>query len=167
MVGKEDEFLKKNSPDLIVTDISPTALRLADKIKCSALCIGNFSWIYILKRMSYHDKKEHVLEWLKESFSYSEFAVKLSLSMMMEGFSKTKKSSLLCRDVTQDKNLVMKRLGLYHPFVLTYLENKKLNEREIKNIHKKNVIMISEKITINKKIILSYFEGQNLLLAQI
>lgn len=117
-ISLEEERFKKNPADLIITDISPIGLRLAEKVGCPAISITNFSWTDILNHAEDHGKKDKVIQWLNESFSLAEFAIKLPFSTKLEGFLKTKKCSLLCRDVTAEKKHILNELRLHSPFVV-------------------------------------------------
>lgn len=162
---KEAKSFKENPADLVLTDISPMALRLAEMVGCPAITVGNFSWIDILKKMPFHEKKHSVLKWLKESFSLCDFAIKLPLSMSMEGFQKTIQSSLLCRDVTIKPEHTLENLGLDSRPVVVYIGD--IIPKRIKINNESNlpvIIMSGRSLNIENAQIYSY-EGQNVIAA--
>lgn len=101
-ISGEVDSLGKKPPDLIITDISPIALKLADKIGCPCATVANFSWIDILKLLPQHKAKERILDWLSECFEIPQLVIKLPFSMKMEGFrrSRIRDASLLYRKPT-------------------------------------------------------------------
>jgi hypothetical protein len=120
-LGNEREWISKeisdvvsnHSPDLIVTDISPMALKLAKKIGCPCATVANFSWIDLLEPLPHHKEKENVLEWLSESFAIPDLVIRLPFSMNMKGFrsSGIKKASLLYRKPTMSIDETVREIG--------------------------------------------------------
>lgn len=161
-ISQEYLRIQKNKPDLIISDISPMAMRLAEKIRCPSVAIGSFSWIDILERMPDHKEKKPVLRWLHESFRIPEFAIKLPLSMEMSGFSRIKRSRLLCRDLTENKSSVLKRLRIHSKPIVVYMgesDTKRLNIRH----HRESIITMKKNgILVNKRF-QKNIEGQNLI----
>ncbi len=166
-ISQEVASFRECPADLILTDISPIAVRLAQKVRCACITVGNFSWIDILKKLPYHKNKDVVLRWLDESFSIPEFAIKLPLSMNMEGFSKIKNASLLCRDVTCTKRQTLKELGLDSSPIVVYTGaqspawlkiNKKDNRIPL-------VTMRFNELQLENKVFSGYSESQNIIAA--
>lgn len=166
-ISKESAYFKDNPADLILSDISPMATRLAEKVRCPSVTIGNFSWIDILKNMQSHEKKGEILKWLMESFSISQFAIKLPLSMSMEGFVKLKDASLLCRDTTSTKKQTFEELGLDSSPVVVYFGDQIPRQLKIKKKHGTQIlIMLPGELLLNDKRIKSgHIEGQNIIAA--
>ena len=159
----ESEVLKKKKPDLIITDISPMALRLAKKIKCPTISIANFSWIDILDKLSYDKNKMDVISWLEESFSFSDLTIKLPLSMNLRGFSNIKESALLSRQKTKTRKKIINSLKLKTLPVSCYLAD--YNTKIIKNNYNTNVINLSNGNLIlnDREIKKEFYEGQNII----
>ena len=166
-ISKETAYFKDNPADLILSDISPMATRLSEKVHCSSITIGNFSWIDILKNMPFHEKKGEVLKWLMESFSISQFAVKLPLSMSMEGFAKLKDASLLCRDTTSTKKQTFEELGLHSPPVVVYFGDQIPHQFKINKKHGTKILtMLPGRLLLSGRQIKSgHIEGQNIIAA--
>ena len=162
----EEKRFKKNPADLIITDISPMGLRLAKKVKCPAITVTNFSWTDILRRTRYHEKKEKIIQWLNESFSISELAIKLPFSTKLEGFSKTEECSLLCRDLTTSKKQTLNGLHLHSPLVvISFGDQMPANLKIMKNNNNVSVAILSHsKISFDDiPVITGYSETQNIM----
>lgn len=113
-ISREMAALGSNpSPDLVVTDISPIALKLAAKIGCPCVTVANFSWLDLLKPLPHNKEKEMVLDWLSECFAIPDLVVKLPFSMRMEGFrsSRIKDASLLYRRPTLSIDETKREIG--------------------------------------------------------
>lgn len=159
------------SPDLIVTDISPMALKLARKIGCPCITVANFSWIDLLKPLPYHKEKEGILSWLSECFAVPDLVIKLPFSMKMDGFrsSRIRVASLLYRKPTLsveetkmqlggeiNKPLIVVSLGCHLPLHLDFDTNEA------------QVVMLSPvPIKMNERIlpIVGHPESQNIIQA--
>ena len=165
-ISLEEERFKKNPADLIITDISPIGLRLAKKVRCPAISITNFSWTDILRHPGDHDKKDKVIQWLNESFSIAEFVIKLPFSTKLDGFSKTKTCSLLCRDVITGKKQILNELHLHSPFaVISFGDQNPPKLKIIKNSDGVSVVILSRtKINFDDvPVIRGYSETQNIM----
>lgn len=165
-ISLEEERFKKNPADLIITDISPIGLRLAEKVRCLAVTVTNFSWTDILRPTKYHGKKEKIIQWLNESFSMSELAIKLPFSTKLEGFSRTKECSLLCRDLTANKNQILKELHFCSPLVvISFGDQIPPNLKIINNTNNVSVTVLTHsKISFDDiPVITGYSETQNIM----
>ena len=162
---KEFESFKEQPADLIVTDISPMALRLSEKVKCPSVTVTNFSWIDILKRVDYHEEKKNVIKWLNESFSLSDLAIKLPFSTELEGFLKVEEASLLCRETTFTKEQTLKKFQLNSPLVVVTFGNQIPPKLKINNTNNDvQVVILSPNRTNSGDIrtIQDYSETQNI-----
>ena len=165
-ISLEEKRFKKNTADLIITDISPIGLRLAEKVKCLAVTVTNFSWTDILRHTKYHEKKERIIQWLNESFSISELAIKLPFSTKLEGFSRMKECTLLCRDLTANKNQILKKLHLRSPLVvISFGDQMPPNLKIINDNNNVSVAVLSQsKISFDDlPVIAGYSETQNIM----
>lgn len=161
-ISKESSSFKKKPADLIIADISPMALRLAEQVRCQALSISNFSWIDILEKLPAHQNKKNVLEWLKESFPLAEFAIKLPLSMKLHGYPRIKESGLLSRNLTSSRKNILQNFGMG-----TYPISSYLGEYKTKIFTKNRSTNVIElrggNIFLNdKRIKNEFYEGQNI-----
>lgn len=165
-ISREKELFRKNPADLIITDISPNGLRLAEKIKCPAITVTNFSWTDILRHIKDDENKEKIIQWLNESFSMSELTIKLPFSTELEGFAKMKECSLLCRDLTASKEQILNEFNLRSPLVvISFGDQIPQNLRLIKNNNNVSVAILSHsKRNFNDiPVITGYSETQNIM----
>ena len=123
-LNEEFDFCKKIKPDLIISDISPISLRLSKKTHIPSVSITNFSWSDILETFPVSKDRDDVLDWLDESFSYSDHALCLPLNMNLRGYRKKKHASLLTRKTTVNLNVLKKKLKIKRKLILSY-SNKK------------------------------------------
>jgi len=164
-ISREIASFTKNPADLILTDISPIAIKLADKLRYRCVTVGNFTWIDILNGLPFHEKKEDVIKWLEDSFSIPAFGIKLPLSMRMEGFSKIKRASLLCRNRTKSTGQTLAEIGLKDCPITIYLGKEPLRIQFASAGSIPFAKMNSGNLEVNKKPFVNYFEGQNLIAA--
>ena len=74
-LDKETQFFKNRMPDLIISDISPIGIRLANKLHVPSITIANFTWIDILENFPYHKYHDQILDWLYASFEMTDLAL--------------------------------------------------------------------------------------------
>ena len=91
-LDKETQFFKNRMPDLIISDISPIGIRLANKLHVPSITIANFTWIDILENFPYHKYHDQILDWLYASFEMTDLAIQLPLHMKLQGLKKIKNS---------------------------------------------------------------------------
>lgn len=165
-IEKEKDFIKFNHINLIISDISPLALRLAEKTKSNVVSIANFSWIDIIEEFPDSKEKNDIINWLNESFSLSNLTIKLPLSMNLKGFTNIKNANLLYRNTTDSKKNILCKLGLKREPIVIYSGNYDIT----KKLHKQKkfdvdiISMQQDKIYVNgKKISQIFVEGQDLI----
>ena len=111
-IKNEIQSFKNKKPDLIISDISPLGIKLANKLCIPSITIANFTWIDILENFPFHRHRDHILDQLRGSFEMTNLAIRLPLHMKLKGLKKPKSSSLLCRKVNVQKDTILKNLGM-------------------------------------------------------
>ena len=94
-LDKETKFFKNRTIDLIISDISPISIRLANKLQIPSITVANFTWIDILEEFPFYKNCDKIIDWLHESFEMTNLAIRLPLHMKLKGLKKPKNSSLL------------------------------------------------------------------------
>jgi uncharacterized protein (TIGR00661 family) len=165
-VNNEIQFFKNKKIDLIISDISPIGIRLANKLQIPSITIANFTWTDILENFPYHKYRDYVIDWLHESFEMTNLAIRLPLHMKLKGLKKPKNSSLLCRKITTQKSSILKNLGIKDKPITVYLGTNNSKLHFITNNKTPNIIHVHPKyLKINNKKIKNSIDVQNLIAA--
>jgi hypothetical protein len=160
-IENEILFCKKTKPNLILSDISPMALRLSNKVNIPSISISNFSWSDILETFPKSNEPNNILHWLDESFSLSTLVLQLPLSMNLRGYLKKKNASLLTREITMNKNILIKKLGITKNVILSYSDQDIIFSDDI--LKNYDILeMKKNQLFVNSKQIHDFYEGQNL-----
>jgi UDP:flavonoid glycosyltransferase YjiC (YdhE family) len=165
-IDDEVKFFKNKKIDLIISDISPISIRLANKLGIPCITIANFTWIDILENFPHHKYRNDIINWLYDSFEMSTLPIRLPLHMKLKGLRKPKNSSLLFRKTTSSKNSILKNLGIKDKPITVYLGTNNSKLRFITNNKTLNIIHVHPKyIKINNKKINNSIDIQNLISA--
>ncbi len=166
-LNKEIKFYKNKKIDLIISDISPISIKLANILHIPSVTIANFTWIDILEKFPHNKNKNKILNWLKDSSEMTDLCIKTPLHMKLNGMKRTKKCSLLCRNITKSNKDILKKLKLNHKPITVYFGNNSLPKINITtNKLKTNIIyLLQNNIKINNKIIKNREESQNIISA--
>ena len=165
-IANEIDYFKNKKLDLVISDISPMGIRFAKKINVPSVTIANFTWIDILEKFSFNKNKEKILDWLNDSYEMTDLGIKLPLHMNLKGLKKTKKSSLLCRDITTTRKELLKKLNLNYKPITVYLGKNFHSKINIITNESKPIVQILENnAKIDRKIIKNFTEAQNIISA--
>ena len=163
-IDDEVKFFKNKKIDLIISDISPISIRLANKLGIPCITIANFTWIDILENFPHHKYRNDIMNWLYDSFEMSTLAIRLPLHMKLKGLRKPKNSSLLFRKTTSSKNSILKNLGITHKPITVYSGTNTSKLQFITNDKIPNIIHVHSKyLEINNKKISNSINVQNLI----
>tara|TARA_B110000495_G_C22963786_1_gene565096 strand:- start:52 stop:1107 length:1056 start_codon:yes stop_codon:yes gene_type:complete len=165
-LNKEIEFYKNKKVDLIISDISPISIQLANILGIPSVTIANFTWIDILENFPYHKFYDKIIDWLYTSFEMTDLAIKLPLHMKLKGLKKTKNSSLLYRKTSMSKNTILKKLKIIDRPIVVYLGNNTKKINFILNNKDTKIININQKyLEFDNIKIKSSIEIQNIISA--
>jgi len=163
-IDDEVKFFKNKKIDLIISDISPISIQLANKLGIPCITIANFTWIDILENFPYHKHRNNIIDWLYDSFEMSTFSIRVPLHMKLKGLKKPKNSSLLCRKTTSSKNSILKNLGIKDKPITVYLGTNNSKLHFITKNKIPNIIHIHPKyLKINNKKINNSIDVQNII----
>lgn len=165
-LNKEIEFYKNKKVDLIISDISPISIKLANILGIPSVTIANFTWIDILEKFPYHKFNDKIIDWLYTSFEMTDLAIKLPLHMQLKGLKKTKNSSLLCRKISMSKNTIFKKLKIIDRPIVVYLGNNNQKINIVLNNKDTKIININQKyLEVDNIKIKNSIEIQNIIAA--
>jgi len=159
--SKEETFLSKIRPNLIISDISAMPFIIAKKLGIESMAVSNFTWYDICDFLT---KKRQ--EKLFDAYQHADLAIKLPYGTNMKHFQNTVKTGLISRIPTITKTQIKNKLNIKNSekIILFALGGGK---NKIKFISSKNVRIFSMNTEIDNKIKsedLSYWiEGQEII----
>ena len=157
-IKKESSFIKKQKPDLVITDISIMPILAAKENNVKSVAISNFVWSDTLEM----NKREK--EFVVNTYSQANLILKLPFGSPMK-FPNRKEVGLVARKITESRKIIRQQLGLstYQKLVLIALSGFK----EKKQFYKSDNIVVldisdySSVLGSRKKV--NFVEGQNLI----
>ena len=113
LVENEAEFLSKQQPDVILSDITPFAFDAAALYGVKAIAVGNFSWDWIYAAYL-HDvpQYEWVVEDIKASYGKADSLWRIPFYGDMSAFSNITDVPLVGRRAKNPRDIVRRRLGI-------------------------------------------------------
>ena len=159
--SKEELFLTKIKPNLIISDISAMPFIVAKKLDIPSMAISNFSWY---DAYNFLTKKRQ--EKLFDAYQNANLAIKLPYGTDMKHFQNLIKTGLICRIPTMNKSKIKNKLDVKNSekIVVFALGGGK---SIIKFRSNKDVKIFSLNTKIDKKIkstdLSSWIEGQEII----
>jgi uncharacterized protein (TIGR00661 family) len=119
-IQNEKRFCEKHNINLILSDIVPQPLIVADELGIPSIAISNFTWHYIFYNL-FGDTP--ATERIKEAYQRADIALVLPFNEDMDflKFRKKKKISLVSREITVDRRDMRRRHGIRDNELLIYL----------------------------------------------
>lgn len=156
---KEIEIIEKESPDLIISDISAMPFIASKKLNIQSVAISNFIWYDVLTNISSFQK-----EILKSAYECADYAIQLPLGTEMGIFPNKTKVGFIAKKPTLTRKEIRKKIGVSDSEFCVFVN---LNENynfdwEVE----KNVRIISTGARINADNVIKinpWIEGQNLI----
>jgi len=157
---QEGELLKKEKPNMVISDISPMPIIAAKSNNIPCVTISNFSWYDVLNFLptEFRDR-------LRTFYEYVDLAIQLPLGTPMEHFKRKKKVNLIARIPNQNPDKIKEEfeIDIARPCVLFALGG---SNNQIRCTCEDNVQIISMNTKMNNSIsvldLSNYIEGQDL-----
>jgi len=158
---KEQNFIKKINPSIIISDISAMPFIASDKVKVPSIAMSNFTWVDVLP---YLDKKQ--ISELSKAYEKATYSIRLPLHTQFQPFKNPIKVGFISRIPTMKKKLIRKKLGLSESDFFIFIpldENFTICGEFATNT---KIITLGAKIKdVPYQVISPWVEGQNLVSA--
>ncbi len=156
LIDKEQKFLRKENPDLIISDISIMPLIVAKKCNLKSVVISSFIWNETLPM----NKKTK--EFFKNCYQKSDLKIKLPFGSPMK-LENVVEIGLVAKKITSEKKEIRKKIGISSnkKLVIFAISGMKKAIKVKENIHLLDISNYSNLKKIKKK--LDLVEGQNLI----
>lgn len=157
----ETKIIENLRPDLIISDISPIPFLPAKELNIPTLAISNFTWIDFMK-----DLPSLPSDFLINSYESATLAIQLPLSTQMDIFHNKRKTDMVSKFPTENRDKIRKKLGLTNSDFMLFINLPNFYKLSLST--KKNLKVFSTGATTNvleTEYIKPWIEGQNLNLA--
>jgi hypothetical protein len=159
IVESELDVIRKQKPDLIVSDISIMPLLAAKKSATRCAAISNFTWSETLKL----DKESRIF--FDSAYSDADLVVRLPMGTKMPYINR-KDVGLVARKITTGRQEIRKQLGVGEDTELVLIAVSGADKLSLHSNSDIKIIDISDYDTIMKlKSMINFVEGQNLIAA--
>ena len=158
--NKESNFLDKQNPDLVISDISALPILAAQKANLLSMTISNFSWLDVLDFIHENEKNQ-----LRDFYNYAHLSIRLPLGTEMKHFHNLHNVGLVSRKSEISKKLVRENLGIKNDELFVILALGSSEKTDILNNSNK-IRFITLNTTLDSNIpsqdLSNYIEAQNL-----
>jgi len=157
---KEQTFLSKIRPNLIISDISAMPFIVAKKLGIDSMAVSNFTWYDVCDFLTKERQEK-----LFDAYQHANFAIKLPYGTDMKHFQKTIQTGLISRVPIMTKSQLKNKLNIKNSekIILFALGGGKL---KIKFNSSKNLKIFSMNTKIDEKInsvdLSNWIEGQEI-----
>lgn len=117
-IKQECTFCTSHNIDLILSDITPQAFRVAEILGIPSIAVSNFSWDLIYRHL-FPDLSE--IDNLRDAYCLASCACILPFNIGMEIFPCGKPVSLISRTVTVSRKTMRKNLGIRDDEILLFI----------------------------------------------
>jgi hypothetical protein len=117
-IKAEKDFCRTHKIDLILSDIPPQPLMVADELDLPSLGVSNFTWHYIFFSLL---GETEATDRLKEAYSLGDLALVLPFHEEMAPFRRRKPISLVSREINVAREHLRRRYNIAEDELLVYL----------------------------------------------
>jgi uncharacterized protein (TIGR00661 family) len=115
---EEKVFCKKYNIDLILSDVPPQPLLLADELGINSIVISNFTWFYIYQHL--FGANDAVLK-LREAYGLANLTLVLPFNESMTYMNNKKEVGLVSRNISTKRSYLRRSLGVNSDELLVFL----------------------------------------------
>lgn len=113
IIQSEIDFLSDKKIDLIIADIPPFALDIANKMQIPSIAISNFDWYYVYSKLLDRKKLKSIMKDIYISYMKADYAIRLPFSNneSMLAYKEVYKTGILAWKSKSDKDWLCDRFG--------------------------------------------------------
>lgn len=156
IIDIESQIIKKEKPDLIISDISISPILAARRNNIKSVAISNFIWNETLDMST----KNHNL--IKDAYSQADLIIKLPFGSPINLPNK-KNFGLLVRKLTEKKLLIRKAIGVTKNEKLVTIALGGISKFSFPTMNNIKILDISNYKNQNKLKKINFIEGQNII----
>ena len=156
IIERESQVIKKEKPNLIMSDISISPILAARKNNIKSIAISNFIWNETLDMPL---KDQNIL---KDGYSQADLIMKLPFGSPIDLQNK-KNFGLLVRKLTEKKSVIRKNMGIKKNEKLVTISLGGLSNYSFTPANNVKILDISNYKNSNKLKKINFIEGQNII----
>ena len=156
IIDRESQIIKKEKPNLIMSDISISPILAARKNNIKSIAISNFIWNETLDMPL---KDQNIL---KDGYSQADLIMKLPFGSPINLQNK-KNFGLLVRKLTERKSLIRKNMGIKKNEKLVTISLGGMSNYSFTTANNVKILDISNYKNSNKLKKINFIEGQNII----
>ena len=156
IIDRESQIIKKEKPNLIMSDISISPILAARKNNIKSIAISNFIWNETLDMPL---KDQNIL---KDGYSQADLIMKLPFGSPIDLQNK-KNFGLLVRKLTERKSLIRKNMGIKKNEKLVTISLGGMSNYSFTTANNVKILDISNYKNSNKLKKINFIEGQNII----
>lgn len=156
IIDRESQIIKKEKPNLIISDISISPILAARKNNIKSIALSNFIWNETLDMPL---KDQNIL---KDGYSQADLIMKLPFGSPIDLQNK-KNFGLLVRKLTEKKSVIRKNMGIKKNEKLVTISLGGMSNYSFTTANNVKILDISNYKNSNKLKKINFIEGQNII----